>query len=78
MYPSSLNYPNGKLRLLECNPRIQGTMVIATFAGANIIYSTLKLLLGELIPRFNIKWNTKILRYWGGISVVNGKMVEKL
>jgi len=56
-------------RLLECNPRIQGTMVLATFAGANIIYGAVKHALGEHVPHFDIKWDTRILRYWGGLGV---------
>jgi len=65
-------------KLLECNPRIQGTMVMATLSGANIIYSSLKLLLGEKIPKFDIKWNMKFIRYWGGISVFNDKFSEEI
>ena len=69
---------NNEPKLLECNPRIQGTMVMATLSGANIIYSVLKLLLGEEIPRFDIKWNMKFIRYWGGISVFNDKFLEEI
>lgn len=55
--------------LLESNPRIQGTMVLATFAGANIIYGAAKHALGEEVPEFAIDWGTRILRYWGGLGV---------
>jgi carbamoyl-phosphate synthase large subunit len=55
--------------LLESNPRIQGTMVLATFAGANIIYGAVKHAIGEQVPEFEIKWGTRILRYWGGLGV---------
>jgi len=58
-------------KILESNPRVQGTMVLSTIAGANIIYSSVKLLLGEDIPEFNIDWNSKILRFWGGIGLKN-------
>jgi carbamoyl-phosphate synthase large subunit len=68
----------GKPKILECNPRIQGTMVSATLANANIIYSALKLLLNENIPSFKIEWNTKFLRYWGGISVKNNKIADQI
>ena len=60
-------------KILESNPRVQGTMVLSTIAGANIIYSSVKLLLGEDIPEFNIDWNSKILRFWGGIGLYNNK-----
>ena len=56
-------------KLLESNPRIQGTMVLSTFAGANIIYGAVKYALREEIPRFEIKWGTRMLRYWGGIGI---------
>jgi len=64
-------------KILESNPRVQGTMVLSTLAGANIIYTAIKYILGEDIPSLHIKWNTKLLRYWGGISIYNGqKMVQ--
>lgn len=55
--------------LLESNPRVQGTMVMSTFCGANVIYASVKALLGETIPEFNIDWNTRLLRYWGAIGI---------
>jgi len=68
----------GTPKILESNPRIQGTMVLATFSGANIIYASIKHALGEDVPDFNIKWGTKIMRYWGGIGVFNGKMIHNI
>jgi carbamoyl-phosphate synthase large subunit len=56
-------------KLLESNPRIQGTMALSTFSGANVIYGSLKYALGEKVPEFHINWGTKILRYWGGIGL---------
>jgi len=69
---------NNEPKLLECNPRIQGTMVMAALAGANVIYSSLKLLLDEDIPKLDVNWDAEFIRYWGGISVVNDKIVGKL
>ncbi len=65
-------------RLLESNPRIQGTMVLSTFAGANIIYSTVKHALGEPVPDFDIHWNTGIVRYWGGVGIRGDEVVGLL
>lgn len=42
---------------------------MSTLAGGNIIYNSVKAVLGENIPEFNINWNTKLLRYWGAIGV---------
>ena len=56
-------------KILECNPRVQGTMIFATMMGANIIYSSVKDCLNEDIPEFNLDWNTELLRYWGAIGI---------
>jgi len=65
-------------RLLESNPRVQGTMVLSTFAGANIIYAAVKLALSEDVPDFQIEWGTKILRYWGGMGLQDKNPVAYL
>ncbi|QYZ79822.1 ATP-grasp domain-containing protein [Methanofollis formosanus] len=65
-------------KLLESNPRVQGTMVLSTFAGANIIYAAVKRALNEDIPDFQVKWGTKILRYWGGMGIQNKNAVAFL
>ncbi|MBP2133107.1 carbamoyl-phosphate synthase large subunit [Methanomicrobium sp. W14] len=62
---------HGNPKLLESNPRVQGTMVLSTFAGANLIYAAVKRALNEEIPDFRVNWGTKIFRYWGGIGVHN-------
>ncbi|MDD4249026.1 MAG: ATP-grasp domain-containing protein, partial [Methanosarcina sp.] len=49
-------------KLLESNPRVQGTMILSTFAGANIIYGAIKEALNEKIPEFNVKWGTRLIR----------------
>ncbi len=63
----------GVPRLLECNPRVQGTMVLSTMAGANIIYASVKKSLGERVPTMDVRWGTRIVRYWGGIEVRDGR-----
>jgi len=65
-------------KILESNPRVQGTMVLATFAGANVVYGAVKSVLGEEIPKFDIKWGSKIVRYWGGINVVENRLISNL
>tara|TARA_B100000579_G_C22770942_1_gene823921 strand:+ start:215 stop:1270 length:1056 start_codon:yes stop_codon:yes gene_type:complete len=56
-------------KIIECNPRVQGTMVMSTMAGANIIYSSVKHAIGEKVPNLNINWDTRFTRYWGGVSI---------
>jgi len=65
-------------KLLECNPRIQGTMVLSTLAGANVIYGAVKMALGEEVPEFHVKWGTRLLRYWGGIGVYKGRKIKEI
>jgi len=66
----------GNPKILECNPRVQGTMVLSTFGCANIIYTSIKAALGEEIPVFNIKWGTRIMRYWGGLGILNNEVID--
>lgn len=51
-------------KIIECNPRVQGTIVLCTAAGANLVYLAVKLALREKIKKPKIKWGTKIIRYW--------------
>ncbi|MBV6445390.1 MAG: ATP-grasp domain-containing protein [Ignavibacteriales bacterium] len=55
--------------LLECNPRVQGTMVASLFANQNIIYHGIKNLLGEQIKVPETDWNARFMRYWGGVGI---------
>jgi carbamoyl-phosphate synthase large subunit len=68
--------PEGVPKILEANPRVQGTMVMSTISGANLIYSAVKNLLGEDYPEFNIDWNSKFYRYWGGIGIVRNNTIQ--
>ena len=67
---------NGIPKVIESNPRIQGTMVLSTVAGANVIYGAVKLALGEELPEFRVRWGAKLLRFWGGVGVVDGGVFE--
>ena len=56
------------LGLLECNPRVQGTMITAVEAGINMIYLSVKKALNEDYPfpsYEDVDWETRIVRYWG-------------
>jgi len=66
----------GVPKILESNPRVQGTMVASTFAGFNMIFLCVLVEINEkkaleLIAscKDNISWGMKFKRYWGGISV---------
>jgi len=55
--------------LLECNPRVQGTMVCSVFANQNIIYKGVKNLLGEPMESDEKNWGVRFMRYWGGLAI---------
>lgn len=69
---------NNVPRVIECNPRIQGTMILSTLAGANITYGAVKHALGEKVPKFKIKWGMRLLRYWGGVGIQGGKILREI
>jgi carbamoyl-phosphate synthase large subunit len=53
-----------KVKILEINPRVQGSIVAVAAAGVNLPYLGIKLALGEVIPRFDVNWGTQMIRYW--------------
>ncbi len=67
---------HGKPVLLECNPRVQGTMVMSALAGGNIIAASVLDVLGEPILPMEIDWNTRLIRYWGAIGINESTMVK--
>ncbi|RLG19015.1 ATP-dependent carboxylate-amine ligase [Candidatus Micrarchaeota archaeon] len=67
-------------KLLECNPRVQGTMVASVFAGFNVIYYAVAAALGSKIKldKTNLKDGLKFKRYWGGVATDEGKPAGKV
>ena len=55
---------NGKVKILEINPRVQGSIVCCSAAGINLPYFGIKLALDEEIPILPIKWGTRMIRSW--------------
>ncbi len=65
---------DGEPRILECNPRIQGTMVASTFAGRNVIwYAIEEMMYGKTEIEFCPIRQITFSRYWGGVC--NGKQI---
>ncbi len=54
-------------KILEANPRIQGTNIISVASGVNLPYLAVKMLQGEKFKIPKIKWGTKMIRYWNEI-----------
>ena len=58
---------DGRLKLIELNPRLSGTVVLCAAAGVNLPYFGVKLGLGEPVPEVQPRWGTKMLRYWAEV-----------
>ena len=70
----------GVPKLLECNPRVQGTMVVSMFAGFNIIENAVKEAVGirGKIDNLKIKDKIQFKRYWGGVSVIGDNFTKRI
>ncbi len=66
--------------LLECNPRVQGTMVTSVMAGFNLIYYAVMEALGVqvAVDGTKIENGTRFVRYWGGVGVSDGRVIGKV
>ncbi len=68
-------------KILESNPRVQGTMIAAAAAGCNMIYYSVIEALnpGGTYP-FNLKDRVEFKRYWGGVGIdqQNNVIIESI
>ncbi|WP_313696288.1 ATP-grasp domain-containing protein [Halorarum halobium] len=69
---------DGTPKILECNPRIQGTMVTSTLADANVTYAAAASAAGEPVPSFDPAWDRSFYRYWGGIGTADDEVVGNI
>jgi carbamoyl-phosphate synthase large subunit len=69
----------GVPKVLECNPRVQGTMVASVFSGVNVIWMAAKEALGESpsIPALKLKTPT-FQRFWGGVGFLGGQVLDEI
>ncbi|MEM2175059.1 MAG: ATP-grasp domain-containing protein [Candidatus Micrarchaeia archaeon] len=67
-------------KLLECNPRIQGSMVVSKFANFNMIYYSVMEALGCKIDlkEVHIYNGIRFVRYWGGIAELHGNFIGRI
>jgi len=54
----------GVPKLIESNPRVQGTMILCTAAGVNMVYFGVKTALREKFEIPKVEWGTRMIRYW--------------
>ena len=67
-------------KMLECNPRVQGTMVASVFSGANVIWMSVMEALGEPPTYAPSKLRgSEFYRFWGGVGVSSaGEMLGEI
>ena len=66
---------DGTPKVLECNPRIQGTMVASVFSGANVIWFGVRELLDNPVSSLPQPLHaSEFIRYWGGVGVDGGDL----
>lgn len=68
---------DGVPRVLECNPRIQGTMAASLFGGFNPIWLSVQEALGNAPRRAPARRTAILQRYWGGLGI-DGTAVTEL
>lgn len=59
----------GKPKLIEINPRVSGSLVANSGAGINMLESALRLAYDMPMEDIDIKWGTKMIRYWNQIFI---------
>jgi biotin carboxylase len=63
----------GEISFLECNPRVQGSMVASTVSGENLIWRAILNVLEIDQPSVRgINWGATFKRTWSGIGEANG------
>jgi len=68
---------DGAPKVLECNPRVQGTMVASVFSGVNVIWLGLRELTGDSPAEIPERLKPSCFyRYWGGVAVSGGHADE--
>jgi carbamoyl-phosphate synthase large subunit len=55
---------NGIPKIIESNPRIQGTIILSVAAGNNMINNAVRNALDETVIDYETIWNTRMIRYW--------------
>lgn len=68
---------NNNPLILECNPRVQGTMIASTIAGANLLKMQIdEFFLYQFNHAYKINWNSAFDRYLGGYGYNGKKIIE--
>ena len=67
----------GISKILECNPRVQGTMAASIFSGINVMWMAIREALGSPVERISKPLKkSEFYRFWGGLAVTNARYFE--
>jgi carbamoyl-phosphate synthase large subunit len=68
---------DGVPKVLECNPRVQGTMVASVFGGFNAVWLGVREALGEAPDALPAPLHgARFQRYWGGLGLHGDEVFE--
>jgi carbamoyl-phosphate synthase large subunit len=68
---------NNVPRILECNPRVQGTMVASVFSGVNVIWMAVRESVGMTVKSIPKKpKKSEFYRFWGGLGTTGKEWNE--
>jgi len=60
---------HGVPKVLECNPRVQGTMVASLFSGVNVIWMSVREAIHQPVDNLpKVFQKSEFYRYWGGLG----------
>jgi carbamoyl-phosphate synthase large subunit len=68
----------GVPKVLECNPRVQGTMVASIFSGVNIIWLGVCERLGSPRTVPNARTLATFHRFWGGVGIEGDRLIDEI
>jgi carbamoyl-phosphate synthase large subunit len=69
---------HGTPKVLESNPRVQGTMVASLFCGVNVIWASVREIMGEPYHDIRPSYRDGIAfkRFWGGLGITPEEIYE--
>jgi carbamoyl-phosphate synthase large subunit len=69
--------PQGIPKVLECNPRVQGTMAASVFSGVNVIWMSVREAIHQPLDiGQKTLYKSEFYRYWGGLGTSSSGFSE--
>jgi carbamoyl-phosphate synthase large subunit len=68
---------DGTPKIIEINPRVPASIIAAIGSGVNLPYLAVKIALGERVELPEVRWGTRMIRYWDEIVVLPDGQIER-